>query len=45
MHTVVRLGKPERKKQLGRPRRRWFDDIKFYLRQKVWLDLKWKDVA
>jgi hypothetical protein len=31
------MGKPERKKQLGRPRRRWEDDIKMDL-QEVGLD-------
>ena len=32
MHTVL-LGKPEGKKPLGRPRRRWEDNIKMDLRE------------
>jgi hypothetical protein len=30
------VGKPERKRPVGRPRRRWVDDIKMYLREIVW---------
>jgi hypothetical protein len=29
----ILVGKPERKKPLGRPRRRWVDNIKMYLRE------------
>jgi hypothetical protein len=29
----VLVGKPERKRPLGRPRRRWEDGIRMYLRQ------------
>jgi hypothetical protein len=29
----VLVGKPERKKQLSRPRRRWKDNIKMYLQE------------
>ena len=32
MHTVL-VGKPEGKRCLGRPRRRWEDDIKMNLRE------------
>jgi hypothetical protein len=28
------VGKPERKRRLGRPRRRWADNIKMYLRER-----------
>jgi hypothetical protein len=30
------LGKPEGRRQLGRPRRRWEDNIKMDLREVVW---------
>jgi hypothetical protein len=30
------VGKPERKRPLGRPRRRWVDYIKMYLREIRW---------
>jgi hypothetical protein len=29
----VLVGKPEEKRPLGRPRRRWEDDIKMYLQE------------
>jgi hypothetical protein len=32
----ILLGKPERKRPLGRPRRRWMDDIKIDLRETEW---------
>jgi hypothetical protein len=32
----VLAGKPERKRPLGRPRRRWVDNIKIYLREIEW---------
>jgi len=31
------VGKPERKRQLGRPRRRWEDNIKMDLQQVGWM--------
>jgi hypothetical protein len=30
------VGKPEGKRPLGRPRRRWVDDIRMYLGEVVW---------
>jgi hypothetical protein len=30
------MGKPEGKRQLGRPRRRWVDNIKIGLRETEW---------
>ena len=38
------MGKPEGKIPLGRPRRRWEDNIKMYLREVGW-DIKWIDLA
>jgi hypothetical protein len=38
-------GKPERKRQLGRPRHRWEDNIKMDLRVFVYVGMDWIDVA
>jgi hypothetical protein len=41
----VLVGKPERKRQLGRPRRRWENNIKMDL-QEVWCEsTEWIDLA
>jgi hypothetical protein len=32
-------GKPEGKRQLGRPRRRWVDNIKMDFREEDWTDM------
>jgi hypothetical protein len=39
------VGKPEGKKPLGRPRRRWVDNIEMYLREIVWDGMDWIDLA
>jgi hypothetical protein len=39
------VGKPERKRRLGRPRRRWADNIKMYLRERGWDGMDWIDLA
>jgi hypothetical protein len=39
------MGKPERKRLLGRPRRRWVDNIKMHLRERVWRGMDWTDLA
>ena len=44
MHKVL-VGKPERKRPLGRPRRRWEDNIKMDLKEIGWEDVDWIDVA
>jgi hypothetical protein len=36
---LVLVGKPEGKRPLGRPRRRWVDNIKRVLREIGWIDL------
>jgi hypothetical protein len=41
----VLVGKPIGKRPLGRSRRRWMDNIKIYLREKVWDGMNWIDVA
>jgi hypothetical protein len=38
-------GKSIRKEQLGRPRRRWEDNIKMDLREIGWDDMDWIDLA
>jgi hypothetical protein len=39
------VGKPEGKRSLGRPRRRWVGNIKMDLRQTGWDGMDWIDVA
>jgi hypothetical protein len=41
----ILVGKPERKRPLGRPRRRWVDNIKKDLREREWDGMDWTDVA
>jgi hypothetical protein len=36
---------PEEKKPLGRPRRRWVDNIKIDLRETGWDGMDWIDIA
>jgi hypothetical protein len=36
MHIGILVGKPEEKRLLGRPRRRWVDNIKITLREIGW---------
>jgi hypothetical protein len=35
------VGKPEGKRPLGRPRRRWVDNIRMDLREEGWSDVDW----
>jgi hypothetical protein len=37
--------KPEGKRPLGRPRRRWVDNIKMYLREIGWDGIDWINLA
>jgi hypothetical protein len=39
------VGKPEGKRPLGRPRRRWEDNIRMYLREIKWGGMDWVDLA
>jgi hypothetical protein len=39
------VGKPEGKKPLGRPRRRWVNSIKMDLREIGWDGMDWIDLA
>jgi hypothetical protein len=41
----IMLGKPEGKRRLGRPRRRWEDNIKMDLREIGWSGMDWIDLA
>jgi hypothetical protein len=39
------VGKPEEKRPLGRPRRRWVDNIKMDLREIGWDGTDWLDLS
>jgi hypothetical protein len=39
------VGKPEGKRPLGRPRRRWVDNIRMGLREVGWGDVGWIGLA
>jgi hypothetical protein len=39
------VGKPEGKRPLGRPRRRWVDNIKMYFGEVGWGDVDWIGLA
>jgi hypothetical protein len=41
----ILVGKPEGKRPLGRPRRRWVDNIKMYLREIGWDGMDWIDLT
>jgi hypothetical protein len=41
----ILVGKPEGKRPLGRPRRRWVDNIKMDLRMIGWDGVDWIDLA
>jgi hypothetical protein len=41
----ILVGKPEGRRPLGRPRRRWVDDINKDLREIVWDGIDWIDLA
>jgi hypothetical protein len=45
MRFCILVGKPEGKRPLGRPRRRWVDNIKMDLREIVWDGMDWIDLA
>jgi hypothetical protein len=39
------MGKPEGNRQQGRPRRRWVDNIKKGLKERVWDGMDWIELA
>jgi hypothetical protein len=41
----ILVGNPEEKRPLGRPRRRWVDNIKMDLREIGWDGVDWIDLA
>jgi hypothetical protein len=41
----VLVGKPEGRRPLGRPRRRWEDNIKIDLQEVGWGDMDWINLA
>jgi hypothetical protein len=42
---TILVGKPERKRPLARPRRRWINNIKMDLREIGWDGMDWIDLA
>jgi hypothetical protein len=44
VHTVL-VRKPEERRPLERPRRRWEDNITMDFRKVVWGDIDWIDLA
>jgi hypothetical protein len=45
IHAIVLVGKPEGKRQLGRPRRRWGDNIKADVQEVGFGDMDWIELA
>jgi hypothetical protein len=45
MHTNFLVGKPEGKRPLGRPRRRWEYNIRKDLKEVVWEGVHWIHLA
>jgi hypothetical protein len=43
-YTIL-VGKPEEKRQVGRPKSRWKDNIKMDLREIGWDGMNWFDLA
>jgi hypothetical protein len=43
-YTIL-MGKPERKRPLGTPRRRWVDNIKMDVRDIGWDSMDWIDLT
>jgi hypothetical protein len=41
----ILAGKPEGKRSLGRPKRRWEDNIRMDLRERGWDGMDWIDLA
>jgi hypothetical protein len=41
----ILVGQPEEKRPLGKPRCRWEDNIKIYLREIGWDGMDWIDLA
>jgi hypothetical protein len=41
----ILMGKPEGKRPLGIPRRRWEDNIRMDLREVEWGDMDWTDLV
>jgi hypothetical protein len=41
----ILVGKPEGKRPLGKPRRKWEDNIRMHLREIAWGVMDWIDLA
>jgi hypothetical protein len=44
-NEAILVGEPEGKSPLGRPRRRWVDNIKMDLRETGWDGMNWIELA
>jgi hypothetical protein len=44
-YRILLVGEPEGKRPLGRPRRRWVDNINMDLREVGWDGMDWIEVA
>jgi hypothetical protein len=42
---MILVGRPEGRRPLGRPRRRWEDNIKMDLQEVGWAGMDWIDMA
>jgi hypothetical protein len=42
---IILVGKPEGKIPIGRPRHRWKDNIRMYLREIGWKSVDWMHLA
>jgi hypothetical protein len=45
MALRILVGEPEGKRPLGKPRRRWVDNIEIYLREIGWDSMDWIGLA
>jgi hypothetical protein len=45
MHNNLLVAKPEMRRPLGRPRRRWYDNIRMDLREIGWEIVDWMHLA
>jgi hypothetical protein len=43
--NLILVGKPEGERSLGRPKRRWVNNIKIDFREIVWDGMDWIDLA
>jgi hypothetical protein len=44
-NAYIMVGEPEGKRPLGRPKRRWVNNIRMALIEMVWSGMNWIDLA